>query len=411
MESEINLGNFIEVEGSKSIINRILIIASILNKPLRIYNYSSCEDIKTMQANVTKMGIDFKMGDNFVDLISSQLPQNNLKLHVQDSATAFRLLLARMAALPGVNSTITISSQLQNRPHKPLVDILNKIGADVKQIDNRYEISGCKLSGGVLDINASISSQFISALLLISPLMLDDLIVNLKGTRASNGYIEMTISIMKQFGIEVKTNNNQISVAAGQKYKAIDSYYIEPDFSSLCYFWALGALSKKGVNTNYISISMQPDHKFINLLRLMGADIQIENSRISVKKNKLSGISVNMSNMPDQVPTLAVLAIFADSSTTINNIAHLKHKESDRLKAIKDEFTKLGVKVVLTRNSLQINPCRNINKNVTLKTYNDHRLVMAFSILKKNIPTISLQSVVAVKKSNPLYFKQLNLIS
>ncbi len=411
MESEINLGNFIEVEGSKSIINRILIIASILNKPLRIYNYSSCEDIKTMQANVTKMGIDFKMGDNFVDLISSQLPQNNLKLHVQDSATAFRLLLARMAALPGVNSTITISSQLQNRPHKPLVDILNKIGADVKQIDNRYEISGCKLTGGVLDINASISSQFISALLLISPLMLDDLNVNLKGTRASNGYIEMTISIMKQFGIEVKTNNNQISVAAGQKYKAIDSYYIEPDFSSLCYFWALGALSKKGVNTNYISISMQPDHKFINLLRLMGADIQIENSRISVKKNKLSGISVNMSNMPDQVPTLAVLAIFADSSTTINNIAHLKHKESDRLKAIKDEFTKLGVKVVLTRNSLQINPCRNINKNVTLKTYNDHRLVMAFSILKKNIPTISLQSVVAVKKSNPLYFKQLNLIS
>ncbi|RLC56640.1 MAG: 3-phosphoshikimate 1-carboxyvinyltransferase, partial [Candidatus Cloacimonadota bacterium] len=165
------------------------------------------------------------------------------------------------------------------------------------------------------------------------------------------------------------------------------------------------------VNTNYISISMQPDHKFINLLRLMGADIQIDNSRISVKKNKLSGISVNMSNMPDQVPTLAVLAIFADSSTTINNIAHLKHKESDRLKAIKDEFTKLGVKVVLTRNSLQINPCRNINKNVTLKTYNDHRLVMAFSILKKNIPTISLQSVVAVKKSNPLYFKQLNLIS
>ena len=411
MESEINLGNFIEVEGSKSIINRILIIASILNKPLRIYNYSSCEDIKTMQANVTKMGIDFKMGDNFVDLISSQLPQNNLKLHVQDSATAFRLLLARMAALPGVNSTITISSQLQNRPHKPLVDILNKIGADVKQIDNRYEISGCKLSGGVLDINASISSQFISALLLISPLMLDDLIVNLKGTSASNGYIEMTISIMKQFGIEVKTNNNQISVAAGQKYKAIDSYNIEPDFSSLCYFWALGALSKKGVNSNYISISMQPDHKFINLLRLMGADIQIDNSRISVKKNKLSGISVNMSNMPDQVPTLAVLAIFADSSTTINNIAHLKHKESDRLKAIKDEFTKLGVKVVLTRNSLQINPCRNINKNVTLKTYNDHRLVMAFSILKKNIPTISLQSVVAVKKSNPLYFKQLNLIS
>ena len=411
MESEINLGNFIEVEGSKSIINRILIIASILNKPLRIYNYSSCEDIKTMQANVTKMGIDFKMGDNFVDLISSQLPQNNLKLHVQDSATAFRLLLARMAALPGVNSTITISSQLQNRPHKPLVDILNKIGADVKQIDDRYEISGCKLTGGVLDINASISSQFISALLLISPLMLDDLIVNLKGASASNGYIEMTISIMKQFGIEVKTNNNQISVAAGQKYNAIDSYYIEPDFSSLCYFWALGALSKKGVNTNYISISMQPDHKFINLLRLMGADIQIENSRISVKKNKLSGISVNMSNMPDQVPTLAVLAIFADSSTTINNIAHLKHKESDRLKAIKDEFTKLGVKVVLTRNSLQINPCRNINKNVTLKTYNDHRLVMAFSILKKNIPTISLQSVVAVKKSNPLYFKQLNLIS
>ncbi|RLC50747.1 MAG: 3-phosphoshikimate 1-carboxyvinyltransferase [Candidatus Cloacimonadota bacterium] len=411
MESEINLGNFIEVEGSKSIINRILIIASILNKPLRIYNYSSCEDIKTMQANVTKMGIDFKMGDNFVDLISSQLPQNNLKLHVQDSATAFRLLLARMAALPGVNSTITISSQLQNRPHKHLVDVLNKIGADVKQIDDRFEISGCKLSGGVLDINASISSQFISALLLISPLMLDDLIVNLKGTRASNGYIEMTISIMKQFGIEVKTNNNQISVAAGQKYKAIDSYYIEPDFSSLCYFWALGALSKKGVNTNYISISMQPDHKFINLLRLMGADIQIDNSRISVKKNKLSGISVNMSNMPDQVPTLAVLAIFADSSTTINNIAHLKHKESDRLKAIKDEFTKLGVKVVLTRNSLQINPCRNINKNVTLKTYNDHRLVMAFSILKKNIPTISLQSVVAVKKSNPLYFKQLNLIS
>ena len=411
MELGINAGNILKIEGSKSIINRVLIIASILNKPLRIYNYSSCEDIKTMQANLTAMGIDFKMNYNFVDLLSSQPPKNNLKLHVHDSATSFRFLLARMAAWSGVKSTITISPQLQQRPHKPLVDILNKIGADVKQIDDRYKISGCKLSGGVLDVDASISSQFISALLLISPLMLDDLILNLKGSNASNGYIEMTISIMEQFGVEVKYDNKRIYVAAGQKYKVIDTYNVETDFSSSCYFWALGALSKKGVNTNYLSVSMQPDHKFIDLLRLMGADIQIEDSKISVKKNKLSGISVDMSNMPDQVPTLAVLAIFADSSTTINNIAHLKHKESNRLKAIKDEFTKLGVEVELTRNSLQINPCKNINKNVTLKTYNDHRLVMAFSILEKIIPTISLQSVAAVKKSNPHFFKMLNLIS
>ncbi len=409
--SGVNVEGIIKIEGSKSILNRVLIITSILNKPIRIYNYSSCEDIKTMQATLIVMGFDFTVNDYYVEISPSKSIYKDIQLYVQDSATAFRFLMARMAAWPSVKSTIKLSSQLKKRPHKALVDILMRLGADIKHIADRYEIVGRKLTGGVLDIDALMSSQYISALILIAPLFPKGLILNLLDSSVSKGYIEMTISVMKQFGVDVIYNNDQISIAADQKYCASDTYFVEPDFSSSCYFWALGAISPKHITTNYLVDSIQPDHKFINLLKLIGADIQIGESIISIKNHKLSGISIDMNNMPDQVPTLAVLAIFVDSPTTISNIANLRHKESNRLKAIKDEFIKLGVKVDLTKNSMRIIPCKKIIRNVILETYNDHRLVMAFSILEKIIPAISVKSIVAIKKSNPQFFKQLNLIS
>ena len=401
----------ISLEGSKSILNRVLIIVSMLRSPLKIFNYSSCNDIKTMQANLQKLGFDFLVKDEFVEISSSQNLKTDAQLYVQDSATAFRFLMARMAAWPGMHTSIEISSQLQNRPHQLLIDLLKKLGAEIHIHENHFEIEGRRLTGGEFDLDSSVSSQYISAMLLIAPLYKNDLVIHLKGKEVSRDYVEMTIEVMKNFGIEVQYSASRLHVAAGQNYTAIGSFTIEPDLSSACYFWTYGALSKNYICTQYLQNSIQPDHDFVRILQLIGADICIEDSQICIKKGQLYGIEVDMSNMPDQVPTLAVLALFADAPTIIHNIEHLKHKESNRLQAIKTEFSKLGIEVELTGDSIKIFPLKTWKHSVILDTYNDHRLVMAFSILQLIIPSISLKDTDAVRKSNPDFYYLINLIS
>lgn len=411
MRNYLDISGYIKLEGSKSIFNRVLIIASYLKSPIKIINPSSCIDIETMTDNLCKLGLKFdKSPDTWIVTPPAKLRRKG-KLFIRDSGTSYRFLTARAASIRRSQYIINISDQLKQRPIKPLLDILNKMGAAVEYNGDSLKIKGTLPIGGILDVPADISSQFISSLLLIAPSYKNDLELFLEGEIVSRSYIDMTIKVMQDFGVIVDFDGSRIFIQAGQEYNEIDEYTIEPDYSSACYFWALGALSKSVVSTNTLNkISLQPDYQFLTILEKIGAKIEIKMDKINVSKGELKSISVNMRNIPDQVPTLAVLALFTDSKTIITGIEHLKYKESNRIEALISELSRIGVNISYYNGILTINPLDRIPGNEILATYNDHRLVMAFHILKLIFPQLSITNASAVAKSYPNFLNDLKSI-
>lgn len=411
MRINLNISGHIKLEGSKSILNRVLIIASYLKKPIKISNSSNCLDIATMSDNLCKLGMKIdKVKDEWIVTPSVKINKKG-NLFIYDSGTAYRFLTARVATIYGSDYIVNISDQLKQRPIKPLIDILNKLDSKIEMNDHSLIIEGNNLKGGVFNLSADVSSQFISSLLLIAPAYDNDLELVLKGDIVSSSYIYMTIKIMQDFGIIANFDGRRIFIKAGQKYNDLEEYIIEPDYSSACYFWALGALSKSMVSTNTINkVSLQPDYKFLKILEKIGANIEIEKDKINVSRGKLKGISINMEDMPDQVPTLAVIALFTNSKTTIINIEHLKYKESNRIEALINELSNIGAKVNYQKGILTINPLSRIPDTVTLKAYNDHRLVMAFYILKILFPNISIANTSSINKSYPNFLDDIKSI-
>ena len=297
-----------------------------------------------------------------------------------------------------------ISAQLKKRPIKQLIKVLNQMGAKICLKQDSLIIVGETLKGGSYKVEADVSSQFISALLLIAPSYQNDLELLLEGEIVSRSYIEMTIKIMQDFGVIVNFTGNRLFIKSGQKYREVREYNIEPDYSSACYFWAIGALSRSSISTNTINNkSLQPDYKFLSLLQKVGANITVGKNKISVRRGELKGISIDMINMPDQVPTLVILMLFANSKTTITNIDHLKYKESNRIAVLVTELSRIGVDISYQNGKLILNPLEKDIGNETLITYNDHRLVMAFSILKMIFPQIEISDTHSVEKSYPSF--------
>lgn len=411
MKNRLDISGHITLEGSKSILNRVLIITSYLKSPVKIINPASCVDIATMTDNLCKLGLKIDKTNNAWIITPPKKLKRKGDLFINDSGTAFRFLTARTASIRRTKYTINISDQLKKRPIKPLTNILNQMGAAIEMKGDSLKIKGSLLTGGIIDVSADISSQFISSLLLIAPSYKNDLELFLEGEIVSHPYIDMTIKIMQDFGVIVDFDGSRIFIQAGQQYNDFDEYYIEPDFSSACYFWALGALSRSIISTNTINIkSLQPDYEFLTILEKIGAKINIGKDKISVCRGRLKGINIDMKNMPDQVPTLAVLALFADSKTTITNIAHLKYKESNRIEALITELSRIGVKIFYENGMLTINPLNRIPGNETLNTYKDHRLVMAFHILKIIFPQLSITSASSVSKSYPEFLNDMKSI-
>jgi len=411
MINHINISGHITLNGSKSILNRVLIIASYLQNKIAISHPSNCLDVTTMADNLCKLGLKIDKANKNWIITPPKKPCRNCDLFIQDSGTAYRFLISRAAALNRTKISIQVSEQLKKRPIRPLIEVLREMGAKIEFSDDILLIKGTILEGGVFDIPANVSSQFISSLLLIAPSYKNDLELFLEGDVVSSSYIDMTIKIMQDFGVIAEYNGKRIFIEAGQEYNELGEYDIEPDFSSAAYFWALGALSRSVISTNNVNHnSIQADHGFIEIIKNMGAEVKIEKNKISVTKNRLRGISVSMRNMPDQVPTLAVLALFADSQVVIKDIEHLKYKESNRIKALITELTRLGAKISYEDGILTINSLDSIPGSLILKTFGDHRLVMAFHILKMVFPQIMISDVLSVAKSYPNFLEDIKSI-
>lgn len=394
----------ITLPSSKSMLARQLILAMHAKTKTVIKANSNCVDILTLINCLQNIGFEVKAEKQ---TISVQKKKNIdiAKLYIEDSGTAFRFLLCYCAF--NQKAEITISKQLQGRPINILVTALQATGCKITPIKNGYKISKLA-SQNFCQISGQESSQYISGLLLANAGK--NFTVELSANKiVSKPYLSLTIQMLKSCGIIIKEESQKITL----KQSAINipnNYKCEPDFSSACYFWALGALSNNyvGIKTDLQS-SFQADYKFYDLLLKMGAIGKKTNEYMAVKKGELKGINVDMKNMPDQVMTLAVLAIFAQNETNTSNIEHLKYKESDRITALLTELTKIGVDISYKNNILSIKPCLKI-KPARLNTYNDHRFVMAFTLLKTLAPQISIDASDSVKKSYPNFITDWALV-
>ncbi len=408
MDITLNFGGNIKIEGSKSIINRLLIISTYLNQPLKIINYSTCNDVLTLENNLKLMGLKFEKENNVAVVYPREVKLQNKLYYVRDSGTAYRFLLARLASLPGYKTDLEISYSLKKRPAKILFDALHKLGASIKTGKYPIEIYGKTLLGGKIKIDSSVSSQYASAILLISPYFKRDLELTLTNDIVSFSYILMTLKIMKAFGIKYFWGDNQVMIPAGQSYLNKDEFIVEPDFSSASYFATLGALSSKGVLIEYNGkSSLQPDFKIFDILKQYGAEVIKSDKGIFVKKDKLVGQELDLADSPDIVPTITVLSLFADSKTIIKNIQHLKYKESNRIISLLTQIKKIGADIHYINDQLIINPLKNIPPKVLLKTFSDHRMVMSFSILKTIFPQIEVENPDLISKSYPKFFEVL----
>jgi len=404
----------VSVSGSKSFTNRALIIAALANGVSVLHEVSDSNDSEVLIRALQQLGIEIIRDNNTL-----QIKGNGGKFHpfrgeltAEDSGTAMRFLVALCCIVPG-EIVLKGSVRIHQRPVKELTEALIQIGAKISYLENDgflpVQIHGGNISGGNINIDASVSSQFISALLMIAPVLSKDTEIIMRGEKVSEPYIEMTISVMKQFGISVKKLSASYSINGSQTYKA-NEYAIEGDASSASYLLAIAALSQSTVEiTNVPGNSLQSDSRFADVLQQMGCSVNKTESFITVTGNKiLNAIEINMRDMPDTAPTVAVIAAFAKGETIITGLKTLQFKESKRITALQNELLKMGVECKSGDNFIKIkggNP-----KGAFINTYNDHRMAMAFAMAGTRISGMSIEAPQVVKKSFPSFWSTLQLM-
>ncbi len=400
------------VPGSKSFTNRALIIASLANGTSTLSGYSNSND-SLLLINILKLfGIDILIEKDLITIKGNpgKFKEFIGKIDVEDAGTVMRFLTALCCIIPG-EIILEGSSRMHQRPIKGLVDALKQLGTDITYLGEEgfppLKIKGGPLDGGKVEMDASKSSQFISALLMIAPVLNPHLEIVTEGEIASAPYIEMTISAMKQFGLSVEANAGKYSIKGGSGYTSTN-YLVEGDASSASYFFALAALTQSTIRVNNISpTSLQGDVKFADLLLQMGCQVTKGENYIEViGTNELHGIMADMKDMQDVAQTLAVVAAFADGDTTITGVKNLEIKETKRLSALQKELLRMGIKSTIGVDHIMI---KGGQPNGTLiRTHNDHRMAMAFAIAGAKTPDMQIESPEVVSKSFPEFWQKLS---
>ncbi len=399
----------IRVPGSKSMTNRSLICAALAQGESTIRNASDSDDTALLANGLNQLGVLVRKRDDalIVHGTGGKLYAPKFPIPVGNAGTTLRFLISLTSLAQG-RVVLEGSSRMSERPISDLLDALAMVGVKARAHSGipRYEVEGGTLKGGLALVNGEKSSQFLSSLLMVSPYATSDNVIEWEGEPSSSSYVDMTLEVMKRFGVEVgRTGNKHFSVRAGQRYRPAE-FLVEPDASGASYFFAAAAITGGEVVVEGLSsMSLQGDIGFIRILESMGCTVSEGTEGIRVKSTgTLSGALVDMNSMPDAVPTLAVTALFASGPTRIRNVAHLKHKESNRLDALATELTKLGARVTVTDDGLEIDPAR--LTGAQLDTYDDHRLAMSFALIGLRVPGVKIENPDCVKKSFPLFWRE-----
>jgi len=409
-KSEID-GN-IECPANKSYTHRAIFLASLAIDKSIIKNILRSEDTKATINTCKNFGVEIKdVGNDITVTSASELKIHSNTIDAANSGTTIRIAAA-IASLANDKITLTGDSSLKKRPMQPLLDALESLGAKCSSSNGNPPISvSGEIKGGEVKIPGDISSQFISALMITAPKLENGLILNIQGKLVSKPYIDATITMMKKFGVEVETKTPYKKyIIPEQNYKAT-TVTIPSDFSSLALLLSAAVLLGENLTIQVSTGSMpQADEAIIDILEIMGVVITLDKNIIKIKSpEKLDGGKFDLSDSPDLIPAIAILALKTSKPIEIFNVEHARYKETDRIAILARELTKLGIKVVEKKDGLILNNSDYLT-GADLNSENDHRLFMAFCIAGLYVGNCTISDPDSVKISYPNFISEMKRI-
>lgn len=421
----------VKLPGSKSISNRILLLAALAKGDTQIKELLASDDTFVMLNALTQLGVNWQQEESTqnytVQGTAGKFPQHHADLFMGNAGTAIRPLVAALAVLGG-DYTMHGVARMHERPIGDLVEALNEIGAQITYTGEQgfpplYIRTG-RIHGQKIRVNGSVSSQFLTALLMAAPLIAKaqkmDVEIELIGELISKPYIDITLNLMQRFGVQVSRDGWQkFTIQAEQEYISPGIIYVEGDASSASYFLAAGAIAGGPVRVEGVGQhSIQGDIRFAQALEAMGATITYGDNWIeaesnsnsnSVSHNQLKAIDMDFNHIPDAAMTIAIAALYADGQTTLRNIASWRVKETDRITAMATELRKLGALVEEGQDYLKITPPENLLP-ANIDTYDDHRMAMCFALAsldsaQRRGAHIRINDPQCVAKTFPAFFE------
>jgi 3-phosphoshikimate 1-carboxyvinyltransferase len=417
----------VTVPGSKSLTNRALLIASLANGATRLTNALFSDDSRYFARALQTLGFDVQLDEATHTMtvagLGGLIPSQRADLFIGNAGTAARFLSALLTLGHG-EYILDGEPRMRERPIGDLVEALTQLGANVVPFHNsefrilNYEICppirivANGLPGGKTKVAGDISSQFLSALLMVAPYAQSPIQIELTTDLNSKPYVDMTLSVMRDFGVEVERHGYESFAIPLVNYKLpVTNYPIESDASAASYFFAAPAICGGTVTVENISRkSVQGDVAFVDVLAQMGCMVEeTDHCLLITGHSPLRGLDVDLRDIPDTAQTLAAIAPFASSHTRIRGIASARLKETDRVHATCVELTRLGVRVEEHEDGMTIYPCENF-RPATVQTYNDHRMAMAFSLIGLRVPGVTIENPGCVSKTFPNFFQVLDTL-
>jgi 3-phosphoshikimate 1-carboxyvinyltransferase len=397
----------VRLPGSKSISNRVLLLAGLARGETEIGGLLDADDTRVMREALAKLGVSFS--GNSLKGVAGPFPVKQAELFLGNAGTALRPLTAALA-FSGGEYRLSGVPRMHERPIGDLVDALRGIGARVDYTGREgfppLAVHPGKISLDRLRVRGDVSSQFLTALLMALPLSGKAARVEVQGELISKPYVEITLNVMQRFGVQVRRTGWRYFDVPAAEYRSPGKIYVEGDASSASYFLAAGVLGGGPVRVEGVGRgSIQGDVRFTEVLERMGAKVSMGEDWIEAAGGgTLKAVDMDMNHIPDAAMTAAVLALFADGPSTLRNIASWRVKETDRLGAMATELRKLGAQVEEGADFLKINPGK-LRPDVAIDTYDDHRMAMSFSLAALGGVPVRINDPQCVAKTFPAYFE------
>ena len=403
----------VEVPGSKSVTNRALLMAALSKDETVLEGVLFSDDSRYFIDSLISLGYDIIVNEQEKKVkikgTGGNVPNKTGEINVGSAGTAARFLTAMLALSEG-EYTIKCSEQMERRPMKPLFDVLIDLGAEFTYLKEEgflpVRVKGNNKKSKDITMDISKSTQFLSAMLMVAPVLENDIKIGICSDKKIGSYVEITIDMPKEFGVTGEFDGESYNVKGNQQIKG-GRYIVEPDVSAACYFYAAAAITGGCVTVKNIKKDlMQGDMKFIEVLQKMGCTIVETNDGIKVvgpKNGELDGIDIDMNNFSDQALTLSVVAVFANEPTRIRNIGHIRGQECNRMQAIVKELGKCGIKVEELDDDIIVYPGE--LKPTVIETYDDHRVAMSFTLLTLKEKGIKISNPMCCKKTFENYYE------